>query len=130
LEAQNTRQRELLIDRELEVDVVKAINSTNGRCAGSSDTGEIHISRGVPQRRACTLKGGVLVCINKRRMPVKNAPVMEAMQRRSGQYTCFGFGRIRMFMDREGVQVVHQQRCSSRWREEGLQMLGTRSAAA
>ncbi len=45
------------------------------------------------------------------RMPVKDAPVIQAMQRLSGQYPRFGSRRIRVFLGREGLQVG-QERCS------------------
>ena len=80
------------------------------------------ISRGVSQRRACTLmavsRSGLYYTL---RMPVKDAPVVEAMQRLSGQYPRFGSRRIRVFLGREGLQVG-QERCSRLWREAGLQV--------
>lgn len=45
------------------------------------------------------------------KMPPKDAPVIEVMQRLSGQYPRFGSRRIRVFLDREGIQVG-QERCS------------------
>jgi len=80
------------------------------------------ISRGVSQRRACTLmdvsRSGLYYTL---RMPMKDAPVIEAMQRLSGQYPRFGARRIRIFLGREGLQVG-QERCSRLWREAGLQV--------
>lgn len=80
------------------------------------------IYRGVSQRRACTLmdvsRSGLYYML---RMPVKDAPVLEAMQRLSGQYPRFGSRRIRVFLGREGLQVG-QESCSRLWREAGLQV--------
>src|SRR5690606_208032 len=80
------------------------------------------ISRGVSQRRACALmdvsRSGLYYTL---RMPVKDAPVVEAMQRLSGQYPRFGSRRIRVFLSRERLQVG-QERCSRLWREAGLQV--------
>ena len=80
------------------------------------------ISRGVSQRRACALtdvsRSGLYYTL---RMPVKDAPVIEAMQRLSGQYPRLGSRRIRVFLGREGLQVG-QERCSRLWREAGLQV--------
>ena len=80
------------------------------------------ISRGVSQRRACTLmdvsRSGLYYTL---RMPVKDAPVINAMQRLSGQYPRFGSRRIRVFLGREGLQVG-KERCSRLWREAGLQV--------
>ena len=80
------------------------------------------ISRGVSQRRACALmdvsRSGLYYTL---KMPTKDAPVIEVMQRLSGQYPRFGSRRIRVFLGREGIQVG-QERCSRLWREAGLQV--------
>ena len=64
------------------------------------------ISRGVCQRRACALMD---VCRSglyyRLRMPIKDTPVIEAMQQLSGQYPRFGSRRIRVFLARQGIQV-------------------------
>lgn len=80
------------------------------------------ISRGLSQRRACTLmavsRSGIYY---KPTMPMKDAPIIEAMQRLSGQYPRFGSRRIRIFLGREGLPVG-QERCSRLWRLAGLQV--------
>lgn len=80
------------------------------------------ISRGVSQRRACALmevsRSGLYYTL---RMPMKDVPVIQAMQRLSGQYPRFGSRRIRVFLAREGIQVG-QQRCSRLWSQAGLQV--------
>ena len=80
------------------------------------------ISRGVSQRRACALmnvsRSGLYYML---KMPMKDAPVVQAMQRLSGQYPRFGSRRIRVFLGREGIQVG-QERCSRIWKEAGLQV--------
>lgn len=57
----------------------------------------------------------------KPKMPMKNAPVIQAMQRLSGQYPRFGSRRIRVFLWREGFRIG-QERCSRLWREAKLQV--------
>src|SRR5690625_3059834 len=47
------------------------------------------------------------------------------MQRLSGQYPRFGSRRIRIFLDREGIQVG-KERCARLWREAGLQVAAKR----
>lgn len=80
------------------------------------------IIRGISQRRACALmdvsRSGLYYAP---KMPIKDAPVTQAMQRLSGQYPRFGSRRIRVFLGREGLQVG-QERCSRLWREAGLQV--------
>lgn len=87
------------------------------------------ISRGVSQRRACALmdvsRSGLYYTL---KMPTKDAPVIEVMQRLSGQYPRFGSRRIRVFLGREGIQVG-QERCSRLWRETGLKCLRNVSSA-
>ncbi len=62
------------------------------------------------------------------RMPVKDAPVIEAMQRLSGQYPRFGSRRIRIFLGREGLHVG-QERCSRLWRKPVFRCLPNASGA-
>ncbi len=83
------------------------------------------ISRGVSQRRACALmdvsRSGLYYTL---KMPTKDAPVIEVMQRLSGQYPRFGSRRIRVFLGREGIQVG-QERCSRLWRAPAVRIVGT-----
>jgi putative transposase len=64
------------------------------------------IERGLPQRRACAL---MHIARSSLRyvptMPIKNAPVVSAMQRLSKQYPRYGSLRIRVFLGREGMAV-------------------------
>ncbi len=80
------------------------------------------ISRGVCQRRACALMNvsrcGLYYTL---KMPVKDAPVIQAMQRLSGQYPRFGSRRIRIFLGRGGIQIG-KERCSRLWGQAGLQV--------
>jgi putative transposase len=80
------------------------------------------ISRGVCQRRACALMNvsrcGLYYTL---KMPVKDAPVIQAMQRLSGQYPRFGSRRIRIFLGRGGIQIGKEQ-CSRLWGQAGLQV--------
>lgn len=120
LEAENARQRKLLVDRDLEIDVMKEINAK--KMVGAQARlvqARYAISRGVCQRRACALmevsRSGLYYTL---RMPMKDAPVAQAMQRLSGQYPRFGSRHIRVFLGREGIQVG-QERCSRLWRQAG-----------
>lgn len=80
------------------------------------------MSRGISQRRACTLmnvsRSGLYYTL---KMPMKNAAVIEAMQRLSGQYPRFGSRRIRIFLGRQGIQIG-KERCARLWCEAGLQV--------
>ena len=80
------------------------------------------ISRGLSQRRACALiqvSRANLGYVS--RMPGKNAPVVQTMQRLSGDYPRFGSRRIRIMLGREGI-VIGKERCSRLWAQAGLQV--------
>lgn len=85
------------------------------------------IERGVTQRRACALMQIARSSLRYVPMlPTKNAPVVAAMQRLSGQYPRYGSRRIRIFLAREGIEVG-KERCSRLWAEHGLQVPKKRS---
>lgn len=94
-------------------------------------SGELHarteqaryaISRGLSQRRACTL-----LCISrsslyyKAILPGKDTPVIAMMQQLSGQYPRFGYRRIRIFLQRAGI-ALSNERCARLWAKAGLQV--------
>jgi len=54
-------------------------------------------------------------------MPIKNASVVSAMRTLSGQYPRFGARRIRVFLEREGIQIG-KERCTRLWAQAGLQV--------
>ena len=62
--------------------------------------------RGLSQRRACgllTLSRSALSY--ELRLPVKDAPVIEAMKTLSAQYPRYGYRRIRIFLRRQGREL-------------------------
>jgi hypothetical protein len=62
--------------------------------------------RGLSQRRACALlKVSRSMLGYAHRMPVKNAPVVEAMKTLSGKYPRFGARRIRVLLQRQGIYL-------------------------
>lgn len=64
------------------------------------------IYRGICQRRAYALmqvsRSGLYYAL---RMPMKDEPVVQVMQRLSGQYPHFDSRRIHVFLSREGIQI-------------------------
>lgn len=80
------------------------------------------IQRGLSQRMTCALlKISRSNLYYSPKMPVKDAPVIEAMKTLSGIYPRFGSRRIRIFLQREGV-YVGKERCSRLWAKAGLQV--------
>ena len=55
------------------------------------------------------------------RMPVKDAPVIEAMKDLSAQFARFGARRINIFLERQGMEIS-KDRCSRIWSAAGLQV--------
>lgn len=80
------------------------------------------IERGLSQRIACALlKISRSNLYYSPKMPVKDAPVIEAMKKLSGLYPRFGSRRIRIFLQREGI-YTGKERCGRIWAKAGLQV--------
>ena len=80
------------------------------------------IERGASQRRACALmrvSRSTLKYVPT--LPMKNAPVVNAMQKLSGQYPRYGYRRINVFLERDGI-VIGKDKCGRLWAENGLQV--------
>jgi putative transposase len=77
---------------------------------------------GLSQRRACGLLGvarsGMSYVL---RQPAKDAPVIAAMRRLSGQYPRYGYRRVRIFLRREGMPMS-TGRAERLWRKAKLQL--------
>ena len=77
---------------------------------------------GLSQRRACGLLGfarsGMSYVL---RQPAKDAPVIDAMRRLSGQYPRYGYRRVRIFLRREGM-TMSPGRAERLWRKARLQL--------
>jgi putative transposase len=80
------------------------------------------IGRGITQRRACRLIGVSRSGMSyESRIDAKDAPVIEAMRRLSGQYPRYGYRKIRIFLAREG-HVMSPGRAERLWRKAKLQL--------
>ena len=80
------------------------------------------VAKGLSQRRACALMQVGRSCLKyEAKMPLKNAPVIEAMKALSGQYPRFGSRRIRVMLERQGI-VLGKERCAALWAQAGLQV--------
>ena len=80
------------------------------------------MERGLSQRRACALMQVSRSSLGYTlKMPLKNAPVIEAMCSLSGDYPRFGSRRIRVLLGRVGM-VMGKERCASLWARAGLQV--------
>ena len=80
------------------------------------------VQRGLSQRRACALMRAARSGLHyDLRMPVKDAPVIEAMKDLSGQFPRFGARRIHIFLERQGM-AMGRDRCSRIWSAAGLQV--------
>jgi len=80
------------------------------------------LERGLSQRIACALLNiSRSNLYYSHKMPVKDAPVIEAMKTLSGIYPRFGSRRIRIFLRRDGIQIG-KERCDRLWAKAGLQV--------
>ncbi len=80
------------------------------------------IERGLSQRRACALMQIARSSLTYvPTLPQKQAPVVSAMRRLSGQYPRYGSRRIRVFLAREGLEVG-KEACQRLWAQHGLQV--------
>jgi putative transposase len=76
--------------------------------------------RSLSQRRACGLLNVPRSTLGYRlRQPEKDAAVLVAMNRLSGQYPRYGYRRIRIFLRREGL-AMGINRARRLWRQAGL----------
>lgn len=80
------------------------------------------IERGASHRRACALmqvSRSTLKYVPT--LPMKNAPVVNAMRKLSGQYPRYGYRRVNVFLERDGI-VIGDDKCNRLWAENGLQV--------
>lgn len=64
------------------------------------------MQRGLSQRMTCALLNmSRSTLYYSHKMPLKDAPVIEAMKMLSSRYPRFGSRRIRIFLQREGIQI-------------------------
>eukprot|EP01037_Dinobryon_pediforme_P039647 gene39647-48372_t len=104
LEQENSRLKKILAERDLEIEARYAIE------------------RGVSQRRACALlqvarSGLTYTC----KMPIKDAPIVQAMRHYSDKYPRFGARRVRIFLRRDGI-ALGRDRTARIWAKHGLQV--------
>ncbi|MGQ5523357.1 IS3 family transposase [Chitinimonas sp. PSY-7] len=123
LEAENTRLKKLVAERDLEIEVMKEIAAKKLVSAQvRREQACFAIHRGLAQRRACALlqiSRSTLYYALK--MPAKNASVIEAMHKLSSQYPRFGARRIRILLGREGI-AIGKDRCAALWASACLQV--------
>lgn len=123
LEAENARLKKMLVDRDLEIEVMKEINAKKVVSAQAQlEQVRYAVERGLSQRRACALMRAARSELHyELRMPVKDAPVIEAMKDLSEQFPRFGARRIHIFLARQGIEIS-KDRCSRIWSAAGLQV--------
>ena len=81
---------------------------------------DLACQRGLSKRRACGLLGMSRSTLRyERRLPAKDAPVIEAMKALSAQYPRYGYRRIRIFVRRQGFEMSWS-RAHRLWRQAGL----------
>jgi putative transposase len=85
--------------------------------------------KGLSQRRACTLMGVARSALAYRSVrAAKDAPVLARMAELSGQYPRYGYGRIAIFLARDGHRMSFG-RAHRLWRQARLQVPRKRPAS-
>ncbi len=78
--------------------------------------------RGISLRRACTLLGVPRSTLGyEAKMPQKDAPVIERLRHYAALYPRFGYRRIHVYLEREGIQLGWD-RMLRLWQRAGLQV--------
>jgi len=79
-------------------------------------------ARGVSERRACTLVGVARSALGYRsRMQERDREAMASMANLSAQYPRYGYRRIQVFLERQGMRMS-ADRAYRLWRKAGLQV--------
>ena len=80
------------------------------------------VGRGLSQRRACALLWvSRSMLYYQATLPQKDTPVINAMKTISGRYPRFGYRRVQILLQREGM-ILGKHRCARLWAEAGLQV--------
>lgn len=80
------------------------------------------VNRGLSQRRACTLLSVARSSLRyEPRLPERDAPVLAAMITLSAQYPRYGYRRIQVFLERQGLPMS-ADRAYRLWSGAGLQV--------
>jgi putative transposase len=79
-------------------------------------------ARGLSSRRACALLSVARSSLRYvSRLPVRDAPVVQAMRELAAQYPRYGYRKIRIFLARRG-HAMSAERSYRLWRQAGLQV--------
>ena len=123
LEAENARLKKLVVERDLEIEVMKEIAAKKVVSVPDRRAAVVAyaMGRGLSQRRACTLIGVARSALSYRsRQAEKDAPVLKRMAELSAQYPRYGYRRIAIFLGRDG-HAMSFERAYRLWRGGGGQ---------
>lgn len=122
LEAENTRLKKMVAERDLEIDVMKDIAKKVVSLAARRRQVAYAVARGVSQRRACRLLSVARSALGYvSRLAQRDAPVLKAMQELARQYPRYGYRRVQVFLGRQGF-AMSADRAYRLWRQAGLQV--------
>ena len=80
------------------------------------------MNRGVSERRACRLMSTARSALRyQSRLQLKDAPVIDGMRQLSAQYPRYGYRRIQVFLERDGLRMS-TDRAYRLWKKAGLQV--------
>lgn len=80
------------------------------------------MNRGVSERRACRLMSTARSALRyQSRLQLKDAPVIDGMRQLSARYPRYGYRRIQVFLERDGLRMS-TDRAYRLWKKAGLQV--------
>ncbi|MCP4244638.1 MAG: IS3 family transposase [bacterium] len=123
LEQENAKLKKLVAERDLEIDAMKEVGSKKMVSASVRRQQVAFVrKRGISLRRACALLQVSRSTIGyESTLAKRDAPVIDAMRTLSAQYPRFGYRRIQVFLERQGLSMS-ADRAYRIWKKAGLQV--------
>jgi putative transposase len=123
LELENGRLKKLVAERDLDIEILKEVAAKKMISARVRRQQVAYVcQRGRSVRRACALLSVSRSTLGyESKVALKDAPVLKAMQELAAQYSCYGYRRIQVFLERQG-HPMSADRVHRIWRFAGLQV--------
>jgi putative transposase len=110
-DAENTRLKKLVAERDLEIEVMKEV-AAKKMVSVLARRRQVAYGRerGLSARRACTLFSVARSALAyQSRKAARDVPAIERMKELSAQYPRYGYRRIRIFLSRDGHRMSPSQ---------------------
>lgn len=123
LQQENARLKKLLAERYLEIEVIKEVAAKNTLSTSARRAlVPAFVSCGISARRVCALLGVSRSTLGYvARLPQKDGPVIERMKHYAAMYPRFGYRRIHVYLERDGIEMGWD-RMLRLWQQAQLQV--------